>query len=93
MDGSRKGRLGVCSQSLHSHVDWLQDWVEHQFGIGADEVILHIPKVIHVFVSVAQRASVHCCGSYTCSRRKERRWGACLLTAVCQGTFFAGSAY
>ena len=45
MEGKRRGRLGVCSQSLHANVDWLKDWVDHQFQIGADEIILHAPQV------------------------------------------------
>lgn len=45
MEGARKGRLGVCSQSLHNDAEWLRDWVDHQFDVGADEVILHTPQV------------------------------------------------
>ena len=46
MDSRRRGKLGVCSQSLHADVDWLKDWVDHQFAMGANEVIMHAPKVL-----------------------------------------------
>ena len=45
MEDKRRGRLGVCSQSLHTDVEWLRDWVEHQLAIGADKIILHAPQV------------------------------------------------
>ena len=49
MEPRRKGKLWVCSQSLHVDVDWLKDWVDHQFAMGADEVILHAPKGVGLF--------------------------------------------
>lgn len=53
MAGSRKGKLAVCSQSLYGNVEWLKEWVDHQFVIGADEVILHTPtvNVCHMLIS------------------------------------------
>ena len=45
MVGHRVGRLGVCTQPLFTHRAWLKDWVDYQFLIGADEVIMHLPKV------------------------------------------------
>lgn len=43
--GERLGRLSVCSQPLSTNREWLRDWVDHQFAIGADKVFMHVPKV------------------------------------------------
>ena len=45
MPGERLGRLSVCSQPLITHREWLREWVDYQFQIGADEVFMHVPKV------------------------------------------------
>lgn len=47
MDGHHKGKLAVCSQSIYSETEFMKEWVEHQFSIGADEIILHAPQVRH----------------------------------------------
>ena len=45
MSGKRLGRLGVCTQPLFTERVWLRDWVDYQFQIGADEVLMHWAKV------------------------------------------------
>lgn len=52
MSGKRLGKLGVCSQPLITDRAWLRDWVDHQFRIGADEVIMHVPKVSQIMLSI-----------------------------------------
>ena len=45
MSGKRLGKLGVCTQPLFTERAWLRDWVDYQFQIGADEVLMHWAKV------------------------------------------------
>lgn len=54
MAGQRIGRLGVCTQPLFTYRPWLRDWVEYQFLIGADEVIMHRPQVVPVLQPMAE---------------------------------------
>ena len=45
METMHKGKLGVCSQPLHTNRAWLHDWAKHNLGIGAGAIIMHMPKV------------------------------------------------
>ena len=42
-----RGELGVCSQPLHTNRAWLHDWAKHYLGIGAEAIIMHVPRVRH----------------------------------------------
>ena len=47
METTHKGKLGVCSQPLHTNRGWLHDWAKHYLEIGADAIIMHVPRVCH----------------------------------------------
>ena len=82
METTHKGKLGVCSQPLHTNRAWLHDWAKHNLGIGADAIIMHVPRVCHPLpisgyaapLSFRQPQGLLCsgCNCMDCSHRVRR---------------------
>ena len=47
METTHMGKLAVCSQPLHTNRAWLHNWAKHYLEIGADAIIMHVPRVRH----------------------------------------------
>ena len=43
--GSNSASMAVCSPPLHKYTEWLEEWVQHNFLLGADVIYLHVPSV------------------------------------------------